>query len=65
MDHHLQPKAAPIQEAERFSGLSKSTLRRLNIQGDLKFIKIGRRRLVDLDSLRALLERGVADIKAA
>ncbi len=61
----LQPKAVRMKEAEHFSGLSGSTLRRLGRRGEVTFIKVGRSKLVEFNSLKALLDRGVVNVKAA
>lgn len=45
----------PFRDAERVSGLHRSTLRRHAKAGRLKLVRVGNRTLVNGDSLRALL----------
>jgi len=52
----LEPRFVPVPQALRFSGLGKTTLYQLIKDGRLKSVAIGRRRLIDLSSLRDLLE---------
>ena len=48
-------------EAERFCGLSHTTLWRYVTSGDLKAARIGRSVRIHLPSLRAFMERQVLD----
>ncbi|MCX8133897.1 MAG: helix-turn-helix domain-containing protein [Roseococcus sp.] len=49
------PLAHGLAEASHVSGLSASTLRRRAREGRLKLVRVGRRTLVDAQSLRRLL----------
>jgi hypothetical protein len=51
----LEPLAAPIPDACRMSGLSRSEIYRRLAAGDIRAVKSGARTLVLLDSLRAHL----------
>ncbi len=51
----LEPITVSIREAQRLSGLSRTTLHRLAVRGRLRTIKVLKRRLVDYASLKALL----------
>jgi excisionase family DNA binding protein len=53
-----EPVAATIPEACRISGLGRSTVYNLIATGRLKSTKIGKRRLVILASLKAVLNAG-------
>jgi len=57
-DTRSAPLAATITEACRVSHLSRSTLYALIRTGQLRSTRIGKRRLVMLDSLREVLEAG-------
>lgn len=48
-----------IQQAGQVSGLSRMTLYRLINRNKLDTVKVGRRRLVKVASLRSLMEAGV------
>jgi len=51
------PKLAyRIDDACYVAGIGKTTLYKLAAKGKLRLLKIGRRRLVDAKSLRALIE---------
>ena len=50
------PIALRIPEAERASGLSRTTLYRLRQEGRVKFRKSGRTTLVDYASLKAAVD---------
>lgn len=49
-----------VRKATAESGLGKTKLYALMRDGHLESVRVGRRRLVKADSLRALLEKGVA-----
>lgn len=49
------PLTVTIREAQRLSGLSRTTLHRLAVTKKLRTAKIGKRTLIDFASLRALL----------
>jgi excisionase family DNA binding protein len=51
----IQPIAVSVSEAARISGVGRSTLYAEMAEGQLKFKKIGRRRLITIDDLRAWL----------
>jgi excisionase family DNA binding protein len=48
----IEPIAAPIPEASRISGLSRSEIYRRLAAGDIRAVKSGSRTLILLDSLR-------------
>jgi excisionase family DNA binding protein len=50
-----QPITAPISEASRLSGLSRSEIYRRLAAGDIHAVKSGSRTLILMDSLRAHL----------
>jgi excisionase family DNA binding protein len=52
------PLAGDIQEAARLLSISTGTLKNLISSGDLKSIKIMRRRLIPVDELKSLLKTG-------
>lgn len=56
MEHVMQPITVSIADAVRLSGLSQATLHRLIGRDELATVKIGRRRLVRLDSLEQLFK---------
>lgn len=49
--------SAPINEAARSIGVSRSTIYNLIAKGQLETIKIGRRRLVKTDSIRTFVDQ--------
>lgn len=51
----VEPIAAPISDACRMSGLSRSEIYRRLATGDIRAVKSGSRTLILLDSLRAHL----------
>jgi excisionase family DNA binding protein len=48
----IDPIAAPISEASRISGLSRSEIYRRLATGDIRAVKSGSRTLILVDSLR-------------
>lgn len=52
----MQPITVSIADAVRLSGLSQATLYRLIGRDELATVKVGRRRLVRLDSLEQLFK---------
>jgi hypothetical protein len=52
-----QPVALTVLNAERYSGLSKSSLYELLARGDIAGVRAGRRTLILTDSLRQHIER--------
>ena len=52
------PLAATIPEACRLSGLGRSSIYSLIGSGQVRSTKIGKRRLIMIDSLRTVLETG-------
>jgi hypothetical protein len=52
------PITITIQDAKGLSGLGFTTIWALIKTGQLKTVRIGRRRLVNLESLQMLLEHG-------
>ena len=55
----LDPKACTVRDACRATGLGKTTIYELISQGKLKSVAIGRRRLVLVESIEALLRPSV------
>ena len=51
----MEPLAAPIPDACRISGLSRSEIYRRLVTGDIRAVKSGSRTLILMDSLRAHL----------
>ena len=51
----MDPVTVTIQNAVHILGLGRTTIYELIGQGKLKTIKIGRRRLITTDSIRALI----------
>ena len=56
-EFELKPLAHQLPRAAQLSGLSRSLLYELMKQGELAYIKVGRRRLIADDDLRALISR--------
>lgn len=46
-----------VREAIRMTGLSQPTFYRLMKEGRLKYTHVGRRRLINMESLHALLDQ--------
>jgi excisionase family DNA binding protein len=55
--------AVPLQEAVKFSGLTRTALYAAMSRGELPFVKIGKRRLIPRNALRALLAGGLVEAK--
>ena len=55
-DTQLQPLAYSIKDASRVSSLSRSRLYELIAAGELQIRKVGKRTLIPVASLRALIE---------
>lgn len=53
----VQPYALTIDNAARFSGLSRSRIYELMGAGDLKSFKVGSRRMIMLDDMKAFLDQ--------
>lgn len=53
----VQPYALTIDNAARFSGLSRSRIYELMGAGDLKSFKVGNRRMIMLDDMKAFLDQ--------
>ena len=53
----MEPLSVTVAEALRLTGLGQTKLYELIGSGDLETVKIGRRTLIPMDSLRALIER--------
>ena len=53
----LQPIAVSPNEAARLAGVGRTTLYAALSSGDLKSIKIGTRRLITVDAIRAWLQQ--------
>ena len=56
MDYEQEPIAVSVNQAVNVSGLSRSKIYELIKEGRIKTRQIGRRRLIIMSSLRALLE---------
>ncbi len=56
--------AVGVAEAARFIGLSRMTLHRLMGRGALRYVKVGRRRLLPRAELRRLLAESVVQTQA-
>jgi excisionase family DNA binding protein len=57
--NYTSPITAPVAEFRVLSGLSRDTIYKLIKSGELRSIKIGRRRLIVIESYHALIiERG-------
>lgn len=52
------PKMATIQECAELSGLAKYAIRRLVLENKIKFIKLGKKYLVNFDNLVEYLNNG-------
>ncbi|HEY5107327.1 MAG TPA: helix-turn-helix domain-containing protein [Caulobacteraceae bacterium] len=57
---HNPPLAATIPEACRLSGLGRSSIYALIGNGQVRSTKIGKRRLVMIESLRSVIEKGAS-----
>lgn len=55
MTHQLQPLALSVEEAGKYTGLSRSSLYRLIGSGELQSLKVSGRRLIRRDALDKLL----------
>lgn len=53
----VQPYALTIDNAARFSGLSRSRIYELMGTGDLKSFKIGSRRMIMLNDMKGFLDQ--------
>lgn len=53
----VQPYALTIDNAARFSGLSRSRIYELMGAGDLKSFKVGNRRMIMLNDIKAFLDQ--------
>jgi len=53
---HTNPITCTIADACRLSGIGRTTLYSLLSAGDIRSVRIGRRRLVVVESLRAYLD---------
>lgn len=53
----VQPYALTLDNAARFSGLSRSRIYELMGAGDLKSFKVGNRRMIMLDDMKAFLDQ--------
>ncbi len=51
----LEPLTITIRDAQRLSGLSRTTLHRLAVRGHLRTVKVLKRTLVDYASFKLLL----------
>lgn len=53
----VQPYALTIDNAARFSGLSRSRIYELMGAGELKSFKVGNRRMIMLDDIKSFLDQ--------
>ena len=58
----IQQEWVSYPEAERYSGLSHTTLWRYVNRGELKAARVGRSVRIHLPSLREFMERAVEDV---
>jgi len=56
-DNRLQPRLLSQKEAAAYLGISYWTVRDLCFRGDILFVRIGKRILIDLKDLDAYIER--------
>lgn len=61
----VQQEWVSYPEAERYSGLSHTTLWRYVSSGDLKAARVGRSVRIHLPSLREFMERASGDVVAS
>jgi excisionase family DNA binding protein len=61
----VEEGAVGLAGARQFSGLSRSFLYALMDRGDLKYTKVGRRRLVPISELRRILREGLVGVQPA
>jgi excisionase family DNA binding protein len=54
---NILPEAVPLPKAPAIFGLSRSHLYRLAAAGQIRFMKVGSRTLVDAESVRNFLNR--------
>jgi hypothetical protein len=64
-DHRPEPLAVDIPTTGRLGGWGRTTTYALIESGDLESFTIGKRRLVTVESIRALIARRVAAARAA
>lgn len=60
MIERLRPRTMQIDRFTTHTGISRSTTYKLHKEEKLKFVKIGRRSLVDMDSYEALIGTAAA-----
>lgn len=53
----MEPLTVTLADAQRVTGLSRTTVYELICEGKLKTVRIGRRVLVKTDSIRALVDQ--------
>lgn len=63
MPESQQPLTVSVSDAVRLTGVKRTTLYAAMSDGRLRYSHVGRRRLVDFESLRRLV--GVADAEQA
>jgi excisionase family DNA binding protein len=52
----MEPLTVNIREAERVTGLGRTTLKAMVRSGELPSVKVGRKRLIYWQSLKAVLQ---------
>ena len=57
----LRPRSMQIDRFVEHTGVSRTTTYKLHKLGKLKFIKIGRRSLVDMDSYEEMIAKEAAE----
>lgn len=65
MPAQAEPEAVPVPEAARRLGIKRSKLYKLFKDGTLPSFRLGKRRLVRVAAIRALVARLEADSQAA
>ena len=55
----VEDGALPIAEAVQFSGVTRAELYKRMKRGELPYVKLGKRRLIARNALRAMLATGV------
>lgn len=57
----LAPLSVSLSRASELVGVSRNTLRRIAKRGQLRTVRIGRRRVVPMSALMKLIGEGAAD----
>jgi excisionase family DNA binding protein len=65
LEEHLEPEWVSYPEAERFSGLSHTSLWRRVANGELKAARVGRSVRIHLPTLREFMERACMGVQGS